>query len=347
MKAKAFDASPDSQLIIDADGRIVAMNCAAEAAFGWSGEAVIGAYLPDVIAPPDLRHRYGQLLRAASRVQRTRPLGRRVETVALRGNGERFPAALVLQQLDNDPEGSIAVYLFDITEERRLAQDHRHLAQFDQLTGLPNRVLLVDRIAAVMAQDASFAVVYINLDEWRILLSGLGREFADELLVAFTRRVEKCLSPGDLVARVQANAFAALIESDTEADITRCVDRIEEALRHPFVLGRRNAAVTASIGVALFSGHYRRPEELLRDAEVACYQAATTEGSRRIVFDESMRSRLVDRLRMESDLRRALDAQGELWLAFPARHRSRNGPTGGVRGAGSMGSSPVRADPAR
>ena len=316
LKAKAFDASPDSQLIIDAEGRIVAMNCAAEAAFGWSGDAVIGQYLPDVIAPPDLRHRYGQLLRAASRVQRTGSLGRRVETVALRGNGETFPAALILQQLDEDTQGGIAVYLFDITEERRLAQDHRHLAQFDQLTGLPNRVVFIDRVAAVMALSSKSAVVYINLDEWRMLLSGLGREFADELLVAFTRRVEKCLSPGDLLARVQANAFAALIESDTEAGIAQSVDRIEETLRHPFILGRRNAAVTASIGVALASADYRRPEELLRDAEVACYQAATTEGTRRVFFDESMRSRLVDRLRMESDLRRALDVPGELWLAF-------------------------------
>lgn len=316
LKASVVDAAPDCVFILDAEGSILQVNRAAEEMIGKPVAEVLGAHLADVISPPGLRDRYTEIFQRAVTDWKSRLLGRRLEVQAMRAGGNIFPAELVVQQLATGMEPALVAFLRDITEDKRLAQNVRHLAYFDQLTGLPNRVQLLERISGAMASGLSFAVVYANLDDFKVVLSSVGRDLADELLIVFAQRIQECLSPGDVLARLHGNEFAVLLEGVSEAGLKEWLDQIDDKIRRPFALGRRKVVVTASIGVARGESRHARPEEVLRDAEIACYQAGATVGTRRVMFDESMRARMVERLRIESDLRRALEGSGELWLAY-------------------------------
>ena len=316
LKASVVDTAPDCVFILDGEATILLVNRAAEEMIGQPVGEVLGAHLADIIAPPGLRDRYTEIFQRAVKDWKSRLLGRRLEVQAMRAGGNIFPAELVVQQLTADSQMALVAFLRDITEDKRLAQNVRHLAYFDQLTGLPNRVQLLERISGAMASGLSFAVVYANLDDFKMVLSSVGRDLADELLIVFAQRIQECLSPGDVLARLHGNEFAVLLEGVSEAGLQEWLDQIDDKIRRPFALGRRKVVVTASIGVARGESRHARPEEVLRDAEIACYQAGATVGTRRVLFDESMRTRMVERLRIESDLRRALEGSGELWLAY-------------------------------
>jgi diguanylate cyclase (GGDEF)-like protein len=153
----------------------------------------------------------------------------------------------------------------------------------------------------------SFAVLYLDLDRFKIVNDSLGHLVGDELLIAASRRLESCLRPGDALARLGGDEFAILLNGlGDDAQANAIALRIQHALRAPFSIGGREVFTSASIGIAFGPAHYSSPDEVMRDADTAMYHAKGRGKARHEVFDADMHARVRDRLSLENDLRRAI-----------------------------------------
>jgi diguanylate cyclase (GGDEF)-like protein/PAS domain S-box-containing protein len=183
----------------------------------------------------------------------------------------------------------------------------------DALTGLPNRILFMDRLGRAVERGKYrkgylFAVFFLDLDRFKVVNDSLGHLIGDELLVATARRLQACLHTGDTIARLGGDEFTILLDDiQGISDATRIVERIQRQLALPFNINGHEVFTGASIGIALSSTGYERPEDVLRDADTAMYRAKALGKARYEVFDPAMRERAVERLQLETDLRRALE----------------------------------------
>jgi diguanylate cyclase (GGDEF)-like protein/PAS domain S-box-containing protein len=203
----------------------------------------------------------------------------------------------------------------DITE-RKLAEERLlHDAFHDALTGLRNRTLFIDRLSRSLrrarhSEETTFAVLFLDLDRFKVVNDSLGHMVGDQLLMAIARRLEACLRPTDTVARLGGDEFAILLDDIRDVtDATRIADRIHRELTQPFQLNGQEVFTTASIGIAVSAAHYERADDLLRDADMAMYRAKSLGKARHEMYDTEMHSRAVAVLQLESDLRRAVEAQ--------------------------------------
>jgi diguanylate cyclase (GGDEF)-like protein len=156
--------------------------------------------------------------------------------------------------------------------------------------------------------DHMFAVLFLDLDRFKNINDSLGHTHGDLLLVAFAERLERTLRPIDTLARFGGDEFAILLSGMTDAtDAVRVAQRIQDELSQPFVLDKNSAFATASIGIALSSSGYDRPDDILRDADIAMYRAKENGKARYELFDHGMHARAVSRLQLESDLRQAIE----------------------------------------
>lgn len=209
-----------------------------------------------------------------------------------------------------------------IAEQERISRvleetkEHfRHAAFHDSLTGLPNRAMFTELLKAEIEthkrlDDHMFAVLFLDLDRFKNINDSLGHTHGDLLLVAFAERLERTLRPVDTLARFGGDEFAILLSGMTDAtDAVRVAQRIQEELTQPFSLDKNSAFATASIGIALSSTGYERPEDILRDADIAMYRAKENGKARYEMFDHGMHARAVSRLQLESDLRQAIEKE--------------------------------------
>jgi diguanylate cyclase (GGDEF)-like protein/PAS domain S-box-containing protein len=208
----------------------------------------------------------------------------------------------------------IAGSLTDTTEQAIAQERLRSVGFQDSLTGLFNRVVFVeglgrrlDECRRRVGSATAFAVLYLDLDRFKIVNDSLGHMVGDELLVAASRRLESCLRQNDALARLGGDEFAILLNGlndDAQANAIAC--RIQDALSTPFAIAGREVFTSASIGIAFGPAHYTNPDEIMRDADTAMYHAKSRGKARHEVFDAAMHARVRDRLSLESDLRRAI-----------------------------------------
>jgi diguanylate cyclase (GGDEF)-like protein/PAS domain S-box-containing protein len=205
--------------------------------------------------------------------------------------------------------------LSDVTEFKNAEERLLHDAVHDNLTGLPNRELFVDRIESVLAlakADESIrpTIIVIDLDRFKQVNDSVGIAVGDSILLTLARRLGRLLKPQDTLARLAGDQFALILLSEREADrIVAFAETLRRALRAPITFNDREIFLTASMGIALSDGQPHRTEEVLKDAELAMYHAKRIGGDRMEVFKPSMRARKTDRLTLESDLRRALERE--------------------------------------
>lgn len=184
----------------------------------------------------------------------------------------------------------------------------------DVLTGLPNRVLYLDRLERAFARarregDYTFAVLFLDLDRFKIVNDSLGHFAGDELLVGIARRLESCMRGVDTVARIGGDEFTILLDHAREPDgPTRVAERVIESVSKPFEIAGREVYTGASVGIAIYHRDYQRPEEILRDADTAMYRAKSLGRGRYAIFDDVLHQRAVSILHLESELRRAVEA---------------------------------------
>jgi diguanylate cyclase (GGDEF)-like protein/PAS domain S-box-containing protein len=208
--------------------------------------------------------------------------------------------------------GTVGVAL-DITERRDAEARLHHAALHDPLTGLPNRTLFMDRLEQALARvrrkhGEMVAVLLLEMDRFKTINDSLGHARGDELLRAVGGRFHATLRPSDTLARFGGDEFAALVEDIGDAsDAVRVADRMHAALLAPFDLSGQEVFTTASVGIALASDAAIGAEALLRDADTAIYRAKALGRARTQIFDDAMHERAVALLRVEMELRRALE----------------------------------------
>ena len=248
-------------------------------------------------------------------------------SVKIEGRSREPFGVLVIQSMaprrfaagDVDFLQALANVLADALERQAIEDAIRDRAVHDPLTGLPNRVLFVDRLEHALArigrQDSHAAILFLDLDHFKLVNDSLGHHVGDELLTAAAPRLRQALRSSDTVARFGGDEFGILLEDiASEHDAIETAERIAAIFARPFVLSGSEHFVTTSIGIALARGG-ERADELIRDADAAMYRAKERGRARYEVFDEGMRGRAIERLRVENDLRRALE-RGELRLEY-------------------------------
>ena len=242
----------------------------------------------------------------------------------------------VVERNDHDKAVRMAGSLTDITGSKT----------FDPLTGLPNRTFFHDKLLACLervAQDPGypFAVLFLDLDRFKVINDSLGHMAGDELLIHVAQRLRSAVRSGpppapatrddahDVIARLGGDEFAILLENVDAGGAIRIAERIRESIHAAFKLETKEVFTTASIGIALGNFGYRTPTEILRDADTAMYQAKSLGRSRFEVFHAGMRAQAVARLELESDLRRAVD-NGEFVLYYQPKVRLKTDKIVGV-----------------
>ena len=207
----------------------------------------------------------------------------------------------------------------NITERKNAAEKIQHLAFYDSLTGLPNRRLLIDRLNHALATSArsgrSGAVIFLDLDNFKTLNDTLGHSVGDQLLQEVGKRLTECLREGDTVARLGGDEYVAVLEdlsdqdTETAAQAENIANKILSALNRPYSLKSHEYHNTSSIGVTLFNGHKTAGEELLRQADIAMYQAKKAGRNTLRFFNPQMQENITQRAALESELRAALELQ--------------------------------------
>ncbi len=203
----------------------------------------------------------------------------------------------------------------DITGRKQAEAKLTHAALHDELTGLPNRALFTDRLDSAVKRfrrrpDHHFGVIFLDLDRFKVINDSLGHLAGDKVLCSIARRLESCLRIGDTVARLGGDEFAILLEDIADfAEVDKVAERIDVELEKPFTIHGHEFYTGASLGIALSSTGYERPEDLLRDADTAMYRAKSGGRGRRVFFDPTMHERAMARLHLENDLRRAVERQ--------------------------------------
>jgi diguanylate cyclase (GGDEF)-like protein/PAS domain S-box-containing protein len=201
----------------------------------------------------------------------------------------------------------------DVTEFKTAEERLLHDAVHDNLTGLPNRELFLDRLKAMLGLAKSDAalrptVLVIDIDRFKQVNDSVGMAVGDSILLTLARRLGRLIKPQDTLARLAGDQFGMILLSERDsARITAFAETIRKTLRAPITFRDREIFLTASIGLALGGGDPEQAEDLLKDAELAMYHAKRTGGDRIDVFKDAMRARKSDRLSVESDLRRALE----------------------------------------
>ncbi|HLH66115.1 MAG TPA: EAL domain-containing protein [Solirubrobacteraceae bacterium] len=226
--------------------------------------------------------------------------------------GGHFRQLREITQGDLDFAQALANVLGDVVEREQTADAIRHRALHDQLTGVPNRVLFLDRLGHAVERlrrrpDALAAVLTLDLDRFKLVNDSLGHGAGDELLAAVAPRLRQAVRSSDTVARMGADEFAILLEDiGGEGEAIDMAQRIAAVFTRPFALAGEEHFLTTSIGIALAHGG-ESPQDLMRDAAAAMHRAKERGGARYELFDEAIRGRAMFRLRVENSLRRALE----------------------------------------
>ena len=319
-KCAILGSALDAIMDLDNDGRVTEMNPAAERMFGGSAASLTGRYLADLVFPASEREMQRRELALYFATGQGPLLNNRVETVAMRTDGASFPIELAITHIDLGGRMGFTAFLRDLTESKQVEQELVRLAFHDTLTGLPNRALFADRLQQAIARaerhGEPLAVMFLDLDNFKVVNDSIGHVAGDRLLITVAERLRACMRAEDTVARFGGDELAILVEGVADrAEIVTLAERIAETLCAPISLAGHELYVTASIGIALATPAQDDAEGLLRKADLAMYRSKASGKNQHTIFEQSMNAAALERLQLGSDLHLAVE-RGELSLMY-------------------------------
>ena len=313
--ATAFE-SKEGMIITDANNVILRVNSAFTAITGYTAKDIFGKTPKVLQSNVQDKNFYKDMWKSISRTGSWKG-----EVYNRRKNGEVYPQYLTITAV-KDRSGEITNYvgtLSDISKTKKAEEEIKYLAFYDHLTGLPNRCLLLDRLKQALAYSArnknNGALLFIDMDNFKDLNDTLGHYFGDQLLKQVAERLKSCVRESDTVSRLGGDEFVVILEK-LEEDLTKSAvltetvtDKILDVLSQPYQFGMHTFHSSSSIGVILFNNGQQEADELLKQADIAMYQAKKSGRNTVCFFDPEMQDIIIARSLLEAELRRALDNQ--------------------------------------
>jgi diguanylate cyclase (GGDEF)-like protein/PAS domain S-box-containing protein len=305
---RLFEESATPLFIMADDGRLIEANHALAELLGRAPEELYRAPLPQLAADEDAFNRMLGELRAQ---------GSTMESEVSFRHGAGHDVVCVVSGTAHTGEGATVYHcaMRDVTLQKRAQEELVRSAFHDALTGLPNRIVFMDRLERGLQHSKrrpghGFAVLFLDLDNFKAVNDTHGHLVGDQLLIAVARRLEGCVRQEDTVARIGGDEFAVLLDMIQDVSgVTLVVDRIREALAEPFSEEGRHTGTTASIGIAISMSRYEHAEDLLRDADAAMYRAKAAGRDDYVIFDQDMHDLAIAQRQLEDDLRDAVERQ--------------------------------------
>lgn len=316
-----LDSIGDAVIVCDVDGRVTGLNPIAEDMTGWPRTEALGRPFEEVVRLIDLATQQPSLSPMAIAIREDRIVGLQLDSALQQRDGRRSPiedSAAPIHDRDGQVIGGVMVF-HDVSESRAMALKMSHQAQHDHLTDLPNRVLLLDRLAqalATVAQNGSGAVLFIDLDHFKLINDSLGHHIGDLMLQEVAHRLSATVRPGDTVSRQGGDEFVVLLARLAHpGDAARMAEQMFEAMQPPMEIEAQRLHVGLSVGIALFPQDSVDSRELLKQADTALYHAKQAGRGRFSYFAASMSEKVEQRLLLEHELRRAFE-RNELFMVY-------------------------------
>jgi diguanylate cyclase (GGDEF)-like protein/PAS domain S-box-containing protein len=331
-----LEAAPDAMVVVNQRGEIVLLNVQAENQFGYSRDELVGQKVQSIIPEGFAERLIADGARSAADAL-AQQIGTGIELSGRRKDGSEFPIEIMLSPLKSAEGTLVTTAIRDISVRKNAEAQITHSAQHDSLTGLPNRVLLNDRIGQAIASAARYsrqiAVLCLDLDGFKHLNNSLGRSIGDRLLQSVAKRLQGCVRTSDTVSRLGGDEFVVLLsEAEQWEDAAFIAGRMLESVAQAYSIDGHDLHVTASIGVSLFSEDGPDAETLIKNADNAMYQAKQNGHQSYQFFKPEMNVRAVERQSLEEGLRRALERQ-EFLLHYQPKISLR---TGAITGAEAL-----------
>src|SRR5918994_2445180 len=303
--------SSDIITILGADGTVLYVSPAVERVTGYRPEEQVGTNAFGSVHPDDREQALNTFAEVLKRPGLHPPLEFRV---AHKDGSWRYLEHVVNNLLDDPAVRGVVVNSWDVTERKALVEQLSYQAFHDLLTGLPNRALFMDRLEHALSRanrrGSNVAVLFTDLDNFKVINDSLGHKAGDQLLIAVAERLKACLRPEDTAARLGGDEFTILVEDVAGVgEAVQIAERIAEILQPPFALQDQEVFATVSTGIALNSTAQEQPADLLRHADLAMYRAKHRGKARYEGFESSMDAKAVERLTLETGLRKALVRQ--------------------------------------
>ncbi len=340
-----LDHSPDLVFLLGADGRFLFINDAVERLLGYAGDGLLGHHYSRIVLEDDLElarnlftDRLGGVQQAELRLRlhpsRAGPRAAQSTTVW---------TEIKVSHLDSTENGLAAIFATarDVSERREAEESLVFHAHHDWLTHLPNRVLLNDRLDLAVAQaqrgNRRLAVIFLDLDRFKLVNDQYGHTVGDRLLQAVAKRLQSCLGQGDTISRFGGDEFALLLpDISAKRDAVAVVRRVVRRIRDGFIVDGNELKVSASIGVAMYPDAGVTAESLVQSADIAMYRVKNRGGNGYRFFAEAMNRRLSRRFAMERELRTAL-AEDALSVYYQPRVHLESGAIVGVEALARWG----------
>jgi len=308
-----IETAMDAVVRMDAEGIIIGWNSQAEKIFGWTHEEAIGRMMSETVIPPQYREAHVQGLKRFLLSGEGAVLNSRIEITGLRRDGHEFPVELSIAPIRMAGKHEFSAFIRDITKTKESDELIWKQANFDTLTGLPNRHMFHDRMAQKIEKAChdglKIALLSIDLDKFKEVNDTLGHGMGDSLLVEAARRISGCVYETDTVARLDGDEFSVILSGLSDVTgIERVAGNILQKLAGPFQLGNEVVYISASIGVTLYPDDAADLEGLLKNADQAMNVAKNQGRNRHSYFTPALQEAAQTRLRLINDLRGALTA---------------------------------------
>ncbi len=298
----------DLLVLIEPNGMVRYASPAVERVLGHSPGSLDGGDVLELVHPDDLEAAYSMAAAVLDSTDESRNSALRI---AHEDGSYRHLEVTANNLIDNPAVGGIVLNATDITDRVAAAEQLEVQAFHDDLTGLPNRALLIERMRESLrrARERRLLVglLFLDLDRFNVVNESLGHVAGDEMLTEVATRIEEVIRPGDVVARLGGDEFAVVISDMLRrGDAVVAARRLRKSLTQPIRIGNDTAVITTSIGIAIAEGG-EAPEDLLRDADTALHRAKKKGRDIAVVFDDHLREQAIRRLEVENKLRRAIE----------------------------------------
>ncbi|MBI5903355.1 MAG: diguanylate cyclase, partial [Deltaproteobacteria bacterium] len=331
---KISSSAQDAIVMMDSEGDITYWNPASERIFGYSNEEAIGKDLHALIVPPAQQNAFNEGFDRFKKTGEGPVLGKTLELSALGRNGTEFPVEVSISAVPIKGRWHSIGIIRDITERKRFEETIVRMAYHDHLTGLPNRLLLNDRLEQALAighrHNSLVAVLFIDIDRFKVINDTLGHAVGDELIKAAAERLRKRLRGSDTVARLGGDEFTVLLQDVNGIEgVSKAAENIFSLFKEPFNIKGHELFLTVSIGISVYPDDGADRETLLKNADIAMYLAKDEGRNAYRFYTTALNTRTIERLELENRLRKAVE-RDELVLHYQPQIDIKTGEVTGI-----------------